>query len=215
MNEDDLHARIADLEAAVRDKSDRLQWALNGLDEAHELVAKMREHVEDANAMIDSWIEVFDMKMDEDGTWRWDDSDAWQWEYAAKLSETHRKLMRDWNKFVPVYNATISPRYFGRRLEASDAQVDEVRRLRKKGMSLRGIAEATSLSLRTVRTITDRGTDKERTRTNELRREHYDKIGAARFKAQKRGRDELPKRINRLLKDGEELMKAAKGLGKR
>jgi hypothetical protein len=32
----------------------------------------MREHVEDANAMIERWVEVFDMQMTEDGAWRWD-----------------------------------------------------------------------------------------------------------------------------------------------
>jgi hypothetical protein len=38
-----------------------------------------------------------------------------------------------------VYNNMVSPRYFGRRLEASDAQVEDLRRLRKQGMSLRKI----------------------------------------------------------------------------
>ncbi len=203
---------IADLEAELREKTDRLERALGELDEANALVDEMREWIEDQTGVIETWIEVFDMRHLEDGTWQWNDVEGW--EEAAKVIEEHQKLVRDWNKFVSEWNTTISPRYFGRRLEASEAQVDEVRHLRKKGISIRKIAAEKSLSVRTVRTILDRGTAKERTRTNELRRQHYDKMGAAHFKAKKRGHDELPKRINRLLKDGAALVKAAKGLGK-
>ena len=67
-----------------------------------------------------------------------------------------------------------------------------------------------SLSLRTVRTILEQGTDKERTRTGELRREHIDKRAAADFGSRKRGRDILEKRINMALNDG-----AAWDLGRR
>ena len=40
-------------------------------------------------------------------------------------------------------------------------------------------------------------------------------MGATHFRVQKCGFDELPKRINSTLKSGAELVKAAKGLGKK
>ena len=49
-------------------------------------------------------------------------------------------------------------------------------------MSLRGIAKQTSLSLRTVRTVVETGTDKGRTRIGELRREMFDRMAAANAK---------------------------------
>jgi hypothetical protein len=73
------------------------------------------------------------------------------------------------------------------------------------------IAAQTALSLRT---ILEQGTEKERTRTNELRRETIDKMAAADFKVKKRGREYLAKRINSTLKEGAELAKVAKGFGK-
>ena len=67
--------------------------------------------------MTERWIEVFDMQQNEDGVWEWSE-DAWQWEFAAKVIAEHQKLVRDWNKLVPRYNAMVSPRNFGRPLQA-------------------------------------------------------------------------------------------------
>jgi hypothetical protein len=179
----------------------------------NELVTDMREHVEDANAMMERWIEVFDMKEDDAGKLIWDPSQSKIWDAYAAILAKHNRLVRDWNKFVGEYNATVSPRNFGRPLQASPSQVQDVRRLRKDGKSLRGIVKETSLSLRTVRKILDQGSDRERTRANVLRRETFDRMAAADFSAKRSGRDYLEKRINRTLKEGTEFVKAAKGLG--
>lgn len=210
MAEDNL--KIADLETELRIIKDDKKQLRADLDEAHELVDRMREHVEDANSLIESWIESFDMELNDEGLWEWKPSTVW--DEHGKLIDEHNKLVRKWNKFVPLYNSTVSPRNVGRRLEASPAQAQEVRRLRKGGESLRAISGATSLSLRTVRTILDQGTGKERSRTNELRRETFDKLAAADFRARSKGRDYVEKRINSTLKSGAALVKAAKGLGK-
>jgi hypothetical protein len=61
-----------------------------------------------------------------------------------------------WNKLVPEYNAVVAPRDIGRPVAASDAQQTEVMVLHKAGKSLRWIAGATGLGLRTVRTIVDK-----------------------------------------------------------
>ncbi len=63
----------------------------------------------------------------------------------------NRQVLRD-------YNATVAPRSLGRPLLASDAQVKEVRKLRKAGRSLRAIAGQTKLGLSTVRTIVEKDT---------------------------------------------------------
>ena len=110
--------------------------------------------------------------------------------------------MRQWNKFVPEYNARIRPREMGRPLAASDVQQADVRRRRKAGARLRVIAAAISLSLRTVRSIIDRaaGTGRAGKRTNELRRKEFDRLRAAAYRARKRDRDSLPDQIAELQK---------------
>ena len=77
------------------------------------------------------------------------------------------------------------------------------------------IATQTGLGLRTVRTIveTAAGTGRSSERTNLLRRREFNRLRAAEFRARKRARKELPKKISRTLKQGESLIKAAKGLG--
>jgi hypothetical protein len=208
------NGRIADLETELLLLKDDKKQLRNDLDEAHELVDKMRERVEDGNSLIESWIEVFDMQQNEDGLWEWNEVDTFNWKAMLMMFDDHRALVREWNKRVDRWNTTFSPRNVGRPLQASESQVQDVRRLRKDGVSLRAIASQTALGLGTVRTILDQSTSRERSRTGELRREHYDKMAGADFKAKMRGREYLEKRINSTLKSGAELVKAAKGLGK-
>ena len=172
----------------------------------------MREHVEDSSALIESWIEAFEMQQDEDGLWYFDQDQLFD-RYEI-LHEELTKLSLQWNKFVGDYNRTVAPRGIGRPLNASDAQVKNVRRLRKAGNSLRAIVAETGLGLRTVRTIVekDAGTGRISKRTNLLRKREIDRLRAADYRARERVRDGLPKRITETRKRGEELVKAAKGL---
>ena len=79
-----------------------------------------------------------------------------------------------------------------------------------RGQGRQGVAV-----IRTVRTIveTNAGTGRSGTRTNLLRRREFDRLRAAEYRARKRARKELPKKISRTLEQGEILIKAAKGLG--
>ena len=102
-------------------------------------------------------------------------------------------------------------------LAASEKQVAEVRRLRREDRSLRGIVDDTSLGLPTVRTIVgqmngdDRTTQKHRDR---LERIEIDRQQIAEWKRERRTGDALPKRVQAALKQGRELAKEARGLGK-
>jgi cell division septum initiation protein DivIVA len=213
INIDELKARIEGLEADLRYKDDQIRELRQENSQAVDLVDEMREHVEGANELIESWIEAFGMEMGESGMY--DFGRDLLLDQHSKLIEKHNKLLREWNKFVGEYNSTIAPRDLGRPLQASEAQVKDVRKLRKAKTSLRTIAEQTGLSLRTVRTIVgkDAGTDRTGKRVNLLRKREINRLRAAEYRAQKRTRDQLPKRITETRKRGEDLVKAAKGLG--
>ncbi len=210
MNE--LRGRIEELELDLGHRDEQIKELREERGRAVDLVDQMRENVEDANELIESWIEAFDMKLDEDGLWHFDQDKIM--DGYEKLNENHNKLIRQWNRFVADYNSTVAPRGLGRPLEASEAQVKEVRKLRKTRASLRTIAEQTGLGLRTVRTIVDKdaGTGRIGKRTNLLRKREIDRLRAAEYRSRKRIRDQLPKRITETRKRGEELIKAAKGL---
>ncbi len=218
-NADKLKARIEELETDLRYRDDQIKELRADNSRASDLVDEMREHVEDGNNLIDGWIEAFGMELNEDGIY--DFGRDLLLDQHSKLTEKHNKLLREWNKFVGEYNSTVAPRGIGRPLQASEAQVKEVRKLRKfrelrkHKSSLRDIAEQTGLSLRTVRTIVgkDAGTDRTGKRANLLRKREINRLRAAEYRAQKRTRDQLPKRITETRKRGEELVKAAKGLG--
>ncbi len=209
----ELRGRVEELEADLRYRDEQIKELREERRSAVDLVDEMREHVDDSNALIDSWIEVFRMEQNDDGAWVYKPSAAVD-DFNA-LFEKHEKMVRQWNKFVGDYNSTVAPRGLGRPLEASEAQVKNVRRLRKGKNSLRAIAAQTGLGLRTVRTIVDKdaGTGRIGKQTNLLRKREVDRLRVAEHRAQKRQRDQLPKRITETQKRGEELVKAAKGLG--
>lgn len=200
--------RSALLEDELKQRDDRIRELRADLDKAEKLVWEMREHVEDAGTLINSWIEAFNMVQEADGTWEWStafvEGEEWFKKYAA--------LVAQWNRFVPEWNAMVRPRNVGRPLAASDAQVAEVLKLHKAGGSLRGIAEDTSLGFATVRTIVSQKNGTDRTTVKHLERIDPDRAAAARWRARKRTRDALPKRINETLTKGRELVKEAKGL---
>jgi hypothetical protein len=164
----------------------------------------------------EQWIDVFEMQQNERGHWLFDPAQSELWENHAALLQQHQQLIRQWNRFVAEYNARISPRERGRPIAASAAEQAAVMKRRKAGESLRTIAAATSLSLRTVLTIVDKAEGRGRTskRTNEVRRKEFDRLRAASFRARKVARDRLPQAIGERLEAGAALVKAAKGLGR-
>jgi hypothetical protein len=136
--------------------------------------------------LIESWIEGFNMEQNEAGEW----ACGPHVKAHDDLHDAHVALVRKWNSFVPEYNAiiTASPRNVGRPLAASDAQRDQVLRLRKAGASLRGIVNETSLGFQTVRTIVEQGERRDRTTRKYLERIAIDRSAEVRWRARKRPR---------------------------
>jgi DNA repair exonuclease SbcCD ATPase subunit len=208
---EDDQRRIEELEDKLKDREERIAELRDEVDELRDLVTRLREQGEDYHSSIESWCEAFGMEMKEDGLWTW--KPFWN-EHDALLAK-YNALVRDWNAAVPILNHR--QRNVGRPLAASEAQVAEVRRLRKAGRSLRGIVEDTNLGLPTVRTIV--GQMDGRDRTSQKHRGRLERIEISReqraeWKRQRRTGAALPKRVNAFLKDGHALSKEARGLGR-
>jgi hypothetical protein len=201
-----LRDRVAQLEDELKQRDERIKDLRRELNEAEELISEEREHVEQAIAVINSWKEAFNMVQDENGVWQWNEWVA-TWKKQAKAYD---ELVTKWNRFVGEYNALVLKRNMGRPLLASEAQVQQVRKLRKAGKSLHAIEEETNLGFQTVRTILSKDT-----RTDRTTKRHLERINPGRFKEEpwrERTRARLPKRISETLEHGRELVKAAKGL---
>jgi hypothetical protein len=82
------------------------------------------------------------------------------WDEHWKLVDRWNALDRDWNRIIPLIDGL---RDVGRPLAASEAQAAYVLKLHRQRKSLRSIADETSLSLRTVRTIIGRAHFSDRT----------------------------------------------------
>ena len=205
-------ARLEDELKAARQRIDELKQER---DEAYELVERMNQHVDVADAVIQSWIEVDQLQLGDNG-YRLKEGMGFQ---LDELARKYRELQRDWNKFVDIYNATINPRDVGRPLAASKAQCAQILKLHAEGNPLRLIVdEVKPLGLQTIRTVIGRKHRTDRTSVKRMRRElrkvEIDRSTVASEKSRKRTRDALPKRIKATLDEGAELIKEARGLGK-
>jgi hypothetical protein len=230
---DDAERRIEALENQLRivrtqlaaEKAKRLDERLKDLSEElaetkdrHE---RMRQHVIDAAAMIDRWIDAFDLQVTEEGKYKpaaphiIDSYDALVKDYNDLLKQ-FEDLREKWNAHVPIWNAEIAPkrkRAVGRPLAASEAQCRKVLRLRAEGKSIRFIADEMNLGMQTVRTIIDRKDYADRATLKHLDKIDHKPIRDKLAKGRKRTREALLKTgIAEMVKTGEQLHKEAKGL---
>jgi hypothetical protein len=199
-----------ELQDEIKHRDKRIEELRQEVDEQRDLIRRLREHAEDYDNCIERWAEAFGMVMTDDGMWTWEPF----WKEHNELVDDYNDLVRRWNKFLPLINR--EPRNVGRPLAASEAQCAEVLKLHKQGRSLRGIADDTSLGLNTVRTIVDqrRGRD----RTTKKHRQRFERIELGKllagWKRRKRTGDVLPRQAQRVVKEGQALIKEAKGLGR-
>jgi hypothetical protein len=190
---------------AMRDR--RIAELRDEIDELRDTISRLREHAEEYVAVIQAWMDTFDMVQTDDGSWTW----APFWDEHNKLINNYNDLARQWNAALPRING--EPRNVGRPLAASEAQCLQVLKLHKGGASLRAIVDETNLGLRTIRTIIEqkRGAD----RTTKKHRGRLDISGTlTTWKRQKRAGQYLPKRAQAVIEKGEALIKEAKGLGR-
>ena len=131
--------------------------ACGGLPPPRCSVTEMKEHVQDAADLLAHWVDAFNMVLNDEGAWDWSQVMEEHAEHIAQLDQLCA-LRKRWNKIVAEYNAVVAPRLrnVGRPLDASPTQQADVLERRKAGQSLRDIADDTTLSLRTVRTIIDK-----------------------------------------------------------
>jgi hypothetical protein len=205
---DEDKRRIGELEDEIKRKNERIEELRQEIDEQRDLIGRLREHVEDYASVIENWKEAFGMTMTDDGNWTWEPF----WKERNDLIENFNKLVRDWNKYLPLINGRTQP--VGRPLAASDAQAAQVLKLHKAGRSLRGIADDTNLTFATVRTIVGKANGTDRTTQKHRARIEIDRYRLARWTRQRRTGDALPKRAQRMIEQGEKLIKEAKGLGR-
>jgi hypothetical protein len=203
-----LRERIATLEDTLKERDRRINELKAYVTKLEDVTTRAAECMQDCESMIDTWIQAFDMVQDEEGRWRWngDFIDGHEW------FEKHRELLKEWNRFVPEYNVAVRLRNVGRPLAASDAQIEQVLRLHKSGVSLRGIVEETSLGLRTVRTIIDRPDWRDRASRKRLERIKPDVAAERVWLAKRRARKALPQQITATRKACDDLHSEAKGL---
>ena len=197
--------RIGELEDEIAHRDRRIVELRQEIDDLRDRVRRMEENVEDSANVIESWKETFDMEQTDDG-WTWKPF----WEQHHKLIEDYNALVRQWNKYLPI----LRRQNVGRPLAASEAQCIQVLKLHKAGNSLRGIAEETSLSLNTVRTIVSKATGADRATKSRWQRIDPDRQRLATWKRQRRTGDTLPRRAQRTAEKGRALLKEAKGLGR-
>jgi hypothetical protein len=203
---------IADLKREIELRDKRIAELRGEIDTLRALVRRAEEEVrEDIGNLTEHWISLCDMHLNEDGLYVWDE-DATGWTKAVEWRDKYVKVVREWNKHIGEFNAKISPRNVGRPLEASDAQCADVLKRHKEGQSLRFIAEATNLGLRTVRTVVGRkhGTDRTSQRHERHKRIVLEREEMRRLDAKKQGTDALPRRINEVLSDAREFLKDAR-----
>jgi DNA repair exonuclease SbcCD ATPase subunit len=199
---------VGELEDKLKQRDRTILELRQEAEEAQALIAELREHAQDHVETLESWIEAFEIVAGDDGHYHWPNV----YRQYNELVDSYDALRREWNRLVPKYNAAIEPRGLGRPLAASEAQQRKVLAMRKAGESLRAIVSGTGLTLRTVRTIIGKadGTDRTTKRTNEIRRLELNRNRMAAYRARKRTRDALPKRITDLLARGKSLVKRAR-----
>ena len=194
---DDLKER----NEALKERNETLKEAV---DEGREYVADARQAIDNYSTFILEPAEADGFVQSRLGTVIDQHND---------LADEYEKLRRRYNRLVRDWNRAFIPTAPGRPVEASDEQQESVRRLRKKGRSLRGIASDTGLSFKTVRTIVGRMSGaSDKAKRDRLKREReLGRLRQADARARKRAKDALFTETQRLLKEGERLRRTGEG----
>ena len=107
-----VYEKLLEYEFEAKDPSNRIAFLKGENDELAKAIAEQSELLEDSRAQIEQWIDAFKMEQNANGNWDYAPWMTEQDEWAEKFFE----LRKQWNKFVPEYNAVVAPkrRNFGR-----------------------------------------------------------------------------------------------------
>lgn len=193
----------------------RVKKLVDEVGEMRNLLIAMREHVEKADAQIERSNEIIRRRIEDFEIMLADTGGEWKdglIERYNDLTNEYNKLVKKWNRHAISLKAS---RPIGRRLQASEAQQVQVRKLRKAGHILRDIAQETNLSIQTVRTIIKRkeSVDRPNKKRNDSLKNKTSCERTISWRPGERTRDTLADQIKvlqegeSLLKDGQDLLK--------
>ena len=205
---------VGTLQDELKRRDERIAELRDEVDENRDLIRRQREQIEEEDSYIENFITTLGITMDADGYY-----------INGELIEEHNKLIDQSNqlsahlkKMIVVIESLVREnnglrdlkRPVGRPIAASEWQQVQALAYHKNGKSMRWIAEAMTLSRRTVSTIIDKADDVDRTTTK--RRVKLDLPIIERPKRRKWSLH-LSKQANKLRENARELDKEAKGLG--
>ena len=204
--------RISELEEDAERLREDIKVLKEQLEESADLHTGLVESAQDYEDCLENFCETFGLVQSEDGKW----SNGEAIKGRQHLIKAYTQLHKGYNKLVNDYNKYAVPNRpcLGRPLSASPTQQDNVFARRTVGESLRDIALATGLGVRTVRTIIDKKDGVDRATLARLERRSPEKAAEAKQLAmQLRRIKALPKRVNAYLDRSKSLRSTAKGLG--
>jgi hypothetical protein len=100
MNDDD---NIADLEDELRQRDRRISELKGELESERDLTHQMAEQIQGYEDTIEAWKHCFEMVPNEAGVWQW----SADYTCGVEWFEKYKSLLREWNRFVPQYNAAV------------------------------------------------------------------------------------------------------------
>ena len=200
----DLKLRIDELEEELRQSKNQVKHYKDEIAGLTDYLVKAKDWIEETNDHHQQWMDVLQMVQDDDGMW------SMSLPYAD-LIEDYDKLLTTWNNLARRWNREVAPQPVGRPLAASDDQVKQVNKLRKKGRSIRGIALDTGLSLSTVRTIINKEPEAAR-KQKAKRKQELNRLRAAEYRARVKQLKMLQKQTPAIHEDLQDVITAGKGL---
>jgi hypothetical protein len=200
----------------LQQRDRRIAELKNEIDELRERNQALRQNTQEWAEQFESWKEAFQMVQNDSGVWEWNadytNGEEWKDKYV--------EILRDWNKRVGEYNSLVRVMFAestlrdrGRPIAATAEQRAIVFESHAEGRSLRECADDAKVGLQTVRTLLGKidGTDRTSRRLTKYRKKEMDRLRLASWKARKRTRDALPKRLHEQAKKTSELLKQVEG----
>lgn len=198
----------------LKRRDERIAELRDEVDENRDLIRRQREQIEEDDSYIENFITALGLTVNADGYY----TNGEMIEQYNELSDDNDKLYAHLKKMNQCIEALVREndnlrdrqRPVGRPIAASKTQQEQALAYHKEGRSMRWIAEAMTLSRRTVSTIIDKTNGNDRTTTK--RRVKLDLPTIPKPKPRKWSLH-LSKQANTLRESARELDKEARGLG--